>query len=55
MSRTFTLCRLPPICNRCASEEEQEWLDDINRQLDYDEHMQAVREAWLFQRPHKYS
>lgn len=54
MQKKFTLCRLPPVHTHCISEEEQAWLDGIKRQLAHDEYMQAVREAWLFQRPPKY-
>ena len=54
MPRTYTWCRLPPVHTHCISEEEQEWLEGIKRQLAYDEYMQTMREAWLFQRPHKY-
>ena len=40
----------PPKC-RWVSPEERAWLDQINRQLAYDEYMQAKRELWLWERP----
>ncbi len=33
--------------------EELAWLREINRQLAYDEYMQARRERWLWERPKK--
>ena len=41
----------PPKSPRYISPAEQAWLNRIKRQLAYDEHMQAKREIWLFQRP----
>ena len=41
----------PPKSVRFVSPAEQAWLNRIKRQLAYDEHMQAKREIWLFQRP----
>ena len=32
---------------------EGAWLDRINRQLAYEEYMQAKREFWLWERPPK--
>lgn len=36
---------------RHISPEEQAWLEEHNRQLEYDEYMQAQRELWLWERP----
>ena len=43
----------PPKPARYVSKEEMEWLDQLNRQLAYDEYMQAKRERWLWERPKK--
>jgi len=41
----------PPKPVRCISPAEWAWLNRINRQLAYDEYMQAKREFWLAERP----
>ena len=41
----------PPKRTRWVSPEERAWLDQIIRQLSYDEYMQAKRELWLAERP----
>ena len=41
----------PPKPARRVSPAEWAWLDRINRQLAYDEYMQAKREYWLAARP----
>ena len=41
----------PPKPARRVSPAEWAWLDRINRQLAYDEYMQAKRELWLWERP----
>ena len=41
----------PPKPARRVSPAEWAWLDRINRQLAYDEYMQAKRELWLAERP----
>ena len=41
----------PPRPARRVSPAEWAWLDRINRQLAYDEYMQAKREFWLAARP----
>ena len=41
----------PPKHTRWVSPAERAWLDQINRQLAYDEYMQAKRELWLAERP----
>jgi hypothetical protein len=41
----------PPRPARRVSPAEWAWLDRINRQLAYDEYMQAKREYWLAARP----
>lgn len=41
----------PPKTARWVSPAERAWLDRINRQLAYDEYMQAKREFWLAARP----
>ena len=41
----------PPKHTRWVSPAERAWLDEINRQLAYDEYMQAKRELWLWERP----
>ena len=41
----------PPPKRRWVPPEEQAWLDQIIRQLAYDEYMQAKRELWLWERP----
>ena len=41
----------PPNPARRVSPAEWAWLDRINRQLAYDEYMQAKREYWLAARP----
>ena len=41
----------PPRSTRYVSPAEQAWLNRINRQLAYDEYMQAKRELWLAERP----
>ena len=41
----------PPKAARWVSPAERSWLDRINRQLAYDEYMQAKREFWLAERP----
>ena len=41
----------PPKGTRWVSPAERAWLDQINRQLAYDEYMQAKRELWLAERP----
>ncbi len=41
----------PPKHVRRVSPEERAWLNRINRQLAYDEYMQAKREYWLAARP----
>ena len=41
----------PPKGTRWVSPAERAWLDQINRQLAYDEYMQAKRELWLWERP----
>ena len=43
----------PPKPVRRVSPAEWAWLDRINRQLAYDEYMQAKREVWLAERPTK--
>ena len=43
----------PPRPARRVSPAEWAWLDRINRQLAYDEYMQAKREFWLWERPPK--
>lgn len=43
----------PPKPARRVSPAEWAWLDRINRQLAYDEYMQAKRELWLWERPPK--
>ena len=43
----------PPRPARRVSPAEWAWLDRINRQLAYDEYMQAKREFWLAERPPK--
>ena len=43
----------PPKPARRVSPAEWAWLDRINRQLAYDEYMQAKREYWLAARPAK--
>ena len=43
----------PPKPARHVSPAEWAWLDRINRQLAYDEYMQAKRELWLWERPSK--
>jgi len=43
----------PPKPARHVSPEAMAWLDQINRQLAYDEYMQAQRERWLWERPKK--
>ncbi len=43
----------PPKPARRISPAEWAWLDRINRQLAYDEYMQAKREFWLAERPPK--
>ncbi len=43
----------PPQPARRISPAEWVWLDRINRQLAYDEYMQARREFWLAERPPK--
>ena len=43
----------PPKSARRVSPAEWAWLDHINRQLAYDEYMQAKREFWLWERPPK--
>ena len=41
----------PPRPARRVSPAEWAWLDRINRQLAYDEYMQAKREFWLAAAP----
>ena len=41
----------PPKPARRISPAEWAWLNRINRQLAYDEYMQAKREFWLAARP----
>ena len=41
----------PPKGTRWVSPAEWAWLDQIIRQLAYDEYMQAKRELWLAERP----
>lgn len=43
----------PPKSARRISPAEWAWLDRINRQLAYDEYMQAKREFWLAERTPK--
>ena len=43
----------PPKSTRCVSPAEWAWLNRVNRQLAYDEYMQAKREFWLAARPSK--
>ncbi len=43
----------PPRPARRVSPAEWAWLDRINRQLAYEEYMQAKREFWLWERPPK--
>ena len=43
----------PPKPARPVSPAERAWLNRINRQLAYDEYMQAKREFWLAARPAK--
>ena len=43
----------PPKTARWVSPAERAWLDRINRQLAYDEYMQAKREFSLAERPAK--
>lgn len=38
---------------RHISPEERAWLEELDRQLAYDEYMQAQRERWLWERPSK--
>ena len=53
MSARVPYSKPPPRSTRRVSPAEQAWLDRINRQLAYDEYMQAKREFWLAERPHK--
>ena len=53
MSVNVPRCKPPPKSARRVSPAERAWLDRINRQLAYDEYMQAKREFWLAERPHK--
>ncbi len=41
--------KAPPKPLRCISPEERAWLEELNRQLAYDEYMQAQRERWLWE------
>ena len=41
----------PSQAHPLGAPEERAWLDQINRQLAYDEYMQAKRELWLAERP----
>ena len=43
----------PPRPARRVSPAEWAWLDRINRQLAYEEYMEAKRELWLWERPPK--
>ena len=53
MSARVPCSKPPPKSARRVSPAEWAWLDRINRQLAYDEYMQARREFWLAERPHK--
>ena len=53
MSARVPHSKPPPKHTRRVSPAEQAWLDRINRQLAYDEYMQAKREFWLAERPPK--
>ena len=53
MSARVPHSKPPPRSARRISPAEQAWLDRINRQLAYDEYMQARREFWLAERPSK--
>ena len=45
--------KAPPVSAKYVSPEERAWLDNMIRELVYDERMQAKRERWLGERPHK--
>lgn len=47
--------KAPPRHTRFVTPAEQAWLNNIIRQLAYDEYMQAKRERWLWERPPKTS
>ena len=51
MSARVPHSKPPPRSTRRVSPAERAWLDRINRQLTYDEYMQAKREFWLAERP----
>lgn len=53
MSARVQHSKPPPKSARRVSPAEWAWLDRINRQLAYDEYMQAKREFWLAERPPK--
>ena len=53
MSARVPCSKPPPKSARRVSPAEWAWLDRINRQLTYDEYMQAKREFWLAERPPK--
>ena len=53
MSARVPHSKPPPKSARRVSPAERAWLDRINRQLAYDEYMQAKREFWLAERPPK--
>ena len=53
MSARVPYSKPPPRSARRVSPAERAWLDRINRQLAYDEYMQAKREFWLAERPPK--
>lgn len=45
--------KAPPASAKYVSPKERAWLDNMIRELLYDERMQAKRERWLGERPHK--
>lgn len=51
MQGTVPQSKPPPETSRRVSPEELAWLEHINKQLAYDEYMQAKRERWLWERP----
>ena len=53
MSARVPQSKPPPRPARRVSPAEWAWLDRINRQLAYDEYMQAKREYWLAEHPPK--
>ena len=51
MQGTVPQSKPPPTTARRVSPEELAWLKHINKQLAYDEYMQAKRERRLWERP----